>query len=773
MHSGAAGWVYPQPEYWHFHRSNDQVTSARHQSHRVRRFPPESNFPPASNFLPRSKRPLDEPCYSPPAKRCSVTSEHDFDYFIEPERFKELAKISERFGKRYDGRMHGKYATSVKDYTASCKRPLNRHEQSRLTPCLPAFIPSEHWSWRSLTTVAHSFTASGIFTSRQFTDQAVMNAQSALLTGLLDAVCRRCEQITDATDIDAQGIANLLWAVAKMLDNGQRLTPEFKEAVAALLPHVIALGDQFIPQHLSNLLWATAKLMDNGHELTAQLKQVVATLLPRVNALKDRFAPQGVANLLWAMAKLVDYRHELTAQLKEVVAALLPRVNALKDQFSPQGVANLLWALAKLVDNGHELTTELNQTVVILLSQVRPLKFRFNPQEISNTLWAMAKLVDKGLALTLRLKELVPTLLPYMNALQDQFIAKEVASLLWALAKLVDNGQEMTPALKAFLVTLLPLVSALKEQFTPQHIVNLLWGVARLVDNDQELTPDLKETVDALLPLVHAQMAQFNTRGIANLLWAMAKLLINANVLVPELKASVAALLFYVRLRQVDFNPQEISTVLWAMGTFGELIDTTVPESVAQTILYEFDGYMLFTQQDLVISLWGLLACSARWYLNKNGTNSILECLISELFRCLERRVIDNEQGRTVMALAASWLGRKCPFDPHYLSRNSSTQFAFYTQLKSALPALTIEQEKSIHSLPPVDLLLPEHNIAIEIQGASHYVGHDFQTRNGSTLLKIALLQKAGYDVLEIPVNQLDNPDSVKTYIGQIQSKAR
>ena len=76
-----------------------------------------------------------------------------------------------------------------------------------------------------------------------------------------------------------------------------------------------------------------------------------------------------------------------------------------------------------------------------------------------------------------------------------------------------------------------------------------------------------------------------------------------------------------------------------------------------------------------------------------------------------------------------------------------------------------------MHSLSPVDLFLPEYNIAIEIQGPSHYVGHDFQTRNGSTLLKIALLQKAGYDVLEIPVNQLDNPESVKGYIAQIQQK--
>ena len=173
------------------------------------------------------------------------------------------------------------------------------------------------------------------------------------------------------------------------------------------------------------------------------------------------------------------------------------------------------------------------------------------------------------------------------------------------------------------------------------------------------------------------------------------------------------------------------------------------------------------------MSLWGLLVCRARLYLANTVSeqNDILECLIDKLFSYLEHESIDNKQGKSVMALAAGWLGRACPVDPHYQTANSATQAVFYAQLQSALPYLKIEQEKSLHSLPPVDLLLPEQHIAIEIQGPSHYVGRDFQTRNGSTLLKTALLQKAGYDVLDIPVNHLPHRHSVKTYIDQIQRK--
>ncbi|MBO9497772.1 hypothetical protein J7438_27360, partial [Thalassotalea sp. G20_0] len=178
----------------------------------------------------------------------------------------------------------------------------------------------------------------------------------------------KCNQKPEARDIDVQGISNLLWAVAKLVDNGLELekTPKLKEAVAALLPHVNTKAESkeekghCIPQQIANQLWAVAKLVDNGLALekTAQLKETVAVLLLRVKTKaeskeeKDHFKPQEVANLLWAVAKLVDngLALEKTAQLKEAVATLLPQVKtkaeskAEKDHFNAQHIANLLWA---------------------------------------------------------------------------------------------------------------------------------------------------------------------------------------------------------------------------------------------------------------------------------------------------------------------------------------------------------------------------------------------------------------------------------------------
>ena len=804
MNSGAPGWGYWQSGY---RRLDHQATSASRWSHRVKR--------PSSG----SERRLttDEACYALPPSQRSVTSCQSFDSLVNPQRFRVLKGISDRFGAGYDGKAHGKFATEIKNYTTSCQRPLSLCEQNCLMPWLAVLPSPRHWNWRSLTTVFHSLTAAGAFTPRSCTDQAVTNAQATALTGLLDAVRHQCQQTTDASGIDVRGLANLLWAMAKLIDNGRCLTLEMKETVAALLPHVVVLNEQFIPQHISTLLWTVAKLVESSQEQVTEFKKLLVVLLPRVHALKDQFNAWGITNLLWAVAKLADHGYGQTEQLQAAVFSLLPKVCALKERFIAQGVANLLWALAKLTDNGQVLTSDLSQALSALLPRVIVMKGQFNPQHITNLLWAMAKLVDHEQMLILQFDQAVAALLPRVRALQAHLEPQEVSNLLWAMVKLVERGQELTPELQKTVVTLLPSVSTFKDQFIPQHVTNLMWALAKLVDSGQKLTPGLKKSVAALLPYVSRMKDKFIAQGIANLLWAMAKLLDNgyewtpmlkeasvsllpaistykdqfipqhiANLLwamaklldngqelTPEFKVAVATVLPSLRIYKEQFIPQHIANLLWAMGSLGDVVVTAATDSVVESMLRLSDDCLLFARQELVMSLWGLLVCRARLYLANSISeqNNTLEYLIDRLFAYLANASIDDKQSKSVMALAASWLERPCPVDPHYQTANSVTQSVFYAQLQSALPSLQIEQEKSLHFLPPVDLLLPEHRIAIEIQGPSHYVGRDFQTRNGSTLLKTALLQKAGYDVLEIPVTHLPYRDLVETYIDQIQRK--
>ena len=65
----------------------------------------------------------------------------------------------------------------------------------------------------------------------------------------------------------------------------------------------------FTSQGISNLLWALAKLVENGWlqlDQDSLTNQAVMTLLPQVVTPPEPFKPQEISNLLWALAVLGD-----------------------------------------------------------------------------------------------------------------------------------------------------------------------------------------------------------------------------------------------------------------------------------------------------------------------------------------------------------------------------------------------------------------------------------------------------------------------------------
>ena len=676
-----------------------------------------------------------------------------------------------------------------------------------------------------------------LWTMAKLVDNGLELLKTAKLKEAVAALLPHVKTIAESKEkkdhFNTQGTANLLWALAKLVDNWLELakTPKLKEAVVAMLPHVKTKAeskeekDQFKPQEVSNLVWAVAKQVDNGLELgkTPIFKEVLAALLPHVKSKaeskekKNHFIPQHIANLLWAVAKLVDNGLELekTPRLREVVAALLPLVKTKaeskeqKDHFIPQHIANLSWAVAKLVENGLELETtpKLQEAVAALFSHVKSKanskeKDHFIPQHIANLLWAVAKLVDSGLELekTPKLKEALTAVLSHVKTKaeskeeKDHFNAQHIANLLWAMAKLVENGLELekTAKLKGAVTSLLLHVKNRaeskqeKDRLNTQTIVILLWALVKLVDNGLELekTPKLKEAVAALLPHVTTQAEskeqkdRFKPQDVSNLLWVLATLMDNGLELeiTPKLKEAVVVLLPHVKTKAESkeekdrFTPQHIANLLWSVAKLGEAIELSMVKSTFDSLVDRISEIPQFSQQGILMSLWGVMVFCARFYLY-DGNKSSLEKHIGDLLSRLENTFPIDTEDESIVGMATSWLGRACPVVPHYPTIISQFQSTFRDQLQSSLPSLKIEEEKSLKSLPPVDLLLPDYNMVIDIQGPSHYVSGDFKTRNGSTLLKIALLQKLGFEVIEIPVNKLVNQNSIKTVIEQVKTK--
>ncbi|MGI2028623.1 hypothetical protein [Endozoicomonas acroporae] len=212
-----------------YNQPNGQVASSnrgryRHATVRQWNHPPR-NAPGRNQFYHSS----DTRSYQHLQCR-SINSAQDFNALIKQEIMAGLVSKANCFGHRYDGRDHSLYASSIKKYTSAAKRPLNRTEQSQLMRLLQNFTVTRSWNWRSLTTTFHSLTSAGVFTLHKPMDERVKLVQANLLSTLFDSIIFNCNQQLPVRDIDTQGVANLLWAMAKLVNNGQERTPEFNEA---------------------------------------------------------------------------------------------------------------------------------------------------------------------------------------------------------------------------------------------------------------------------------------------------------------------------------------------------------------------------------------------------------------------------------------------------------------------------------------------------------------------------------------------------------------
>ena len=298
-----------------------------------------------------------------------------------------------------------------------------------------------------------------------------------------------------------QEIANLLWALAKLVEH-EVLTPEqASEAVTALLPQVQNHQAEFIPQHVANLLWALAKLMEREVLTPEQTSEAVTALLPQVQNHQAEFIPQHVANLLWALAKLVERKVLTPEQASEAVTALLPQVQNHQAEFNPQEIANLLWALAKLVEREVLTPEQASEAVTALLPQVQNHQAEFKPQEIASLLWALAALGD-GVSLDEILNILKTMEINTIVSWRDQEIT------LWALTVFLARGGE-TGLLLSPMKRLYDALIAEEENNSNIRATTMRLSGTWLEKNVSDLTvPNYKSTVSHLHRTLHATLSE-------------------------------------------------------------------------------------------------------------------------------------------------------------------------------------------------------------------------------------------------------------------------
>jgi very-short-patch-repair endonuclease len=274
-------------------------------------------------------------------------------------------------------------------------------------------------------------------------------------------------------DLNEQGIANTLWAMAT-------LGIENPGLVTSLGCRAIDISSYFNEQNIANTLWAMATL---GIENPGLFK----SLSHRAIDISSSFKAQEIANTLWAMASL-------GIENPSLVNSLCRRAIDISSSFKAQEIANTLWAMASLGIENPGLVNSLCRRAIDISSS-------FNAQGIANTLWAMATLGIEN-------PGLVASLGRHAIDISSSFNAQGIANTLWAMASLGIENLSLVTSLGRRAIDS-------SSSFNAQNIANTLWAMATLGIENHDL-------IDSLCRRAIDISSSFNAQEIANTLWAFA-----------------------------------------------------------------------------------------------------------------------------------------------------------------------------------------------------------------------------------------------------------
>ena len=620
-----------------------------------------------------------------------------------------LQRRASQFGQKYDGIKHSCFCNGIKKLTQARKAPLDNEEKHRFEPFMKHLSKVVYsFNGKSLSICVHSLTVSELLDPHSH--HSVRMSQQQLSEELLDAIKLQARRPREQASLDAQGVSNHLWSLAKLVAR-KALTPkQASPAVTALLPQVKNHQADFIPQHVANLLWALAKLVEREVFTPDQASPAVTALLPQVQHHQAEFTPQHVASQLWALAKLVEREVITQDQASPALTALLPQVQSHQAKFNPQAIANQLWALAKLVERKVITPKQASPAVMALLPLMQKHQAEFTPQHVTNQLWALAKLVER-----------------------EVLTAEQASTAVTALLSLVQKHQ---------------------ADFIPQHVANQLWALAKLVELEVFTAEQASPAVTTLLPQVQNHQARFTPQEIANQLWALAKLVEPEVLTAEQASPAVTALLPQVQYHQAEFKPQEIANQLWALAVLG---DWVMPDTISNILgMLDIDAFESLQSQEM--ALWALTV-----FLVRGLDQAAVKPSMMKLYRTLkdEEKKDSSEKRITTLRLSGVWLEENIQdlLIPDYKSVVTKSQTKQRSILAKIFPNRTLETEASVYGLPPVDLLFSREKVVVEIQGPHHYLDKEKQIRTGSTILKTTTYQKLGYKVIEVHASDVANPE--------------
>ena len=589
----------------------------------------------------------------------------DFKQLIARQSLYNMERESQRLGWHPCGKGHFHLAIAIKKYTQRRESILTPEELFLLLQATKSWIIDHNWRWISLSTVIHSLTTAGAFVPTGNVRSTATRYQIRLLENLLNAIIAKS---ATQDSLDALGVTNILWALARMIDSGLRIRPLFEKVVAALLPYIAIQCDQFSPQGVSNLLWALAKLVQRGMNLTPQIKNAVLLLLPFALSQRSSFSAQEVSTELWALATLVECGLELGREVRHTLERLLLCVRTWPARFDEHKIALMIQSLAKLPLKAQGMPEETAETASMLLTHLDPASLSSN--ELTATLWAFVKLSEHSLPLTQKLKNVLRRMMTEILRRGDSLNQSDIPLLTRAVATLMECFASLVHTLEPLAVRLLSQIITHRCHFCSRDVIELWCSLGKLGQYCPALEPEIANSASALLPrsewlrfqswqiprlflvlatlashdrlpaarlatvvanrltVINSNKMSFDCQSLTDLFQAISTLVSRSLPLTPGVKVTIFELLTPVKARHDDFNEQQIIKLLRSLTTLADN-GLELTQIHRQTVASLLPHVGLHPQPDNAASLlWSL----ARLVCKGLEMTATLELVIIKLF---------------------------------------------------------------------------------------------------------------------------------------------
>ena len=236
----------------------------RHQPNRENGKGPVTSAQPAQqagftkNQSPPSKRPASDRHHQ--AEPLGRTVENEIDGLLMEFESGHMQSVAARYKKNYEGRKHGQYCSQIKNVTRIRRKTTCPMMKSRglCRSCVIYLKSSIPFTERSLNICVHSLVASQLLyppssiqgqgTALGSEVESVKKVQKALIEQFARAVESRARlQEKAPCGFDERAISNLLWALAKLAENGLFQLDQgglVSQMVTALLPQVQSHQDE-------------------------------------------------------------------------------------------------------------------------------------------------------------------------------------------------------------------------------------------------------------------------------------------------------------------------------------------------------------------------------------------------------------------------------------------------------------------------------------------------------------------------------------------------